>query len=66
MSVEIERWILLTQLRLYWFHPSQMIFVDEKKMKLGDILRRCDEHGYSRVNTRLGNRLVYIWIINWL
>jgi len=57
LSVPIERWAHLAQLRSFWFHPSQMIFVDEKKLKIGDIQQRCDEYVYSSINARPGLRV---------
>ena len=40
-----------------------MVFVDEKKLKIGDILTRTSSRGYSRVNQRLPTRYGFFSIV---
>ena len=56
LSVPSERRRHLAFLKMIWFHPSMLVFTDEKKFKLGEFAKRAGARGYARVGERIGRR----------
>lgn len=52
-AVPEERQLHLDMLPGVWTRPEQLLSVDEKKFKPGEILDRACSHGYSEIGTRL-------------
>jgi len=48
-----ERAMFIRQLRVIWFRAEQMIFVDEKKFKNGELMKKVGQYGYALVGQRL-------------
>jgi hypothetical protein len=53
LSVPLEREKYLQDLLCFWKNPNQLVFVDEKKYRTGDILSDSQEEGYAPIGDRL-------------
>ena len=56
-AISEERKRYLAELKQLWTKPDQALFLDEKKFKLGETMKRSFQRGYSPIATRLPRRM---------
>lgn len=57
LSIQHEREAYIRDLCSLWTNVDQLVFIDEKKFKNQEVLKRAGEYGYSKRGTRLQKHL---------